>query len=289
MSSNTPKKKSGETKRRAEKISPNGPKGNTKRIAEGSKGKGKGNKTAPSGKKDEAESIGEGSERKPSQTPPSKNRDNVDSASRDESNAPAGSKSSQDFECVKLVVGKKRFYIPKWRLCKASRYYDKTLNGPWRESQTGEVRNPDDVSVETFEIFANWMQTGKLLISREEQDENDETDSVPGSTGSFEDTEGEDEPDKDHDREEEVVPTLSKDLEDKWKEDLIILRDLYIFADEYDVPGLCKAIINKMEWRCWTGRLPFIEGLTQENKPSNVLTSRNGFLISSITATTTSM
>ncbi|KAF2811681.1 uncharacterized protein BDZ99DRAFT_475206 [Mytilinidion resinicola] len=103
-----------------------------------------------------------------------------------------------------------------------------------------------------------------LLISPEEQEDESEND---GSIASCEGSEGDNTKDIDKVEEDELEEDKLENTKmyREWadaiinqrQEDIMKLRDLYIFADFTDVPDLREAIVQKLERRSWTATLGF--------------------------------
>lgn len=99
--------------------------------------------------------------------------------------------------------------VHKALLCHFSKYCDRALNGPFKESKTG-IAVIEDLSIEAIQVLIGWLYTGNLKGSYEE----------PGWRDTY-------------------PESCTLEVED-------LLFDLYVFGDKWDMPIFCNAVLSKM-------------------------------------------
>jgi hypothetical protein len=72
-----------------------------------------------------------------------------------------------DMVVLEIGPGKHKYRIHKALLTHHSEYFQKALTGPWKEATERSVAL-DDVKPHIFDIFVQWIYTGKLPASRNE-------------------------------------------------------------------------------------------------------------------------
>ncbi|CAO2658845.1 Nn.00g065680.m01.CDS01 [Neocucurbitaria sp. VM-36] len=80
-----------------------------------------------------------------------------------EEKKPVGFRTATRGKTVAVEIGLEhtKYYIHKALLTHHSEYFAKALRGPWKEAEEQTVRL-EDVDCETFDIFVDWLYTGKL-------------------------------------------------------------------------------------------------------------------------------
>ncbi|KAI9787297.1 MAG: hypothetical protein M1835_002816 [Candelina submexicana] len=138
---------------------------------------------------------------------------------------------------VDVHVGPNRvhFQLPKDILCRQFSYFDKALNGDFREGEEQRLELPDE-DVKTFRELLKWMLTGRLdAISTELVMEDSDDDTDPGDSES-------------NDRANNKLNRSEVQYQTKLNMHMSIGRTfkLYVFADKLCMTPLKNAILNKI-------------------------------------------
>ncbi|KAF2806168.1 uncharacterized protein BDZ99DRAFT_91315 [Mytilinidion resinicola] len=161
-----------------------------------------------------------------------------------------------DTTIVVLTVGpeKKPYNIYRELLCQHSRYFRNMFKGEFKEASEKSTNLPD-TSCETIEDVMRWMHSGVLNVDTlrraRHEDEDNGTETEEGTSRNRDEKgEGKDDKDDDGDAGESDAGEGASDDEGKddtssnggIEDELDVLYaaylDIYIFADQYDVPDL---------------------------------------------------